>query len=185
MNIETLSLGQLQTNCYILSLDDPDTVVVIDPGDDIPALTRALRGRRAAGTLITHAHFDHILGLPALAGAPVYVHALDAEAMTDESLNCSGTPTAVPATDLVEEGSRIPLAGMAFTVLHTPGHTPGSVCYRCGEDLFTGDTLFVGGYGRTDLPGGSWEQLRASLVRLMGLHGVHIHPGHGQGGYIP
>ena len=85
----------------------------------------------------------------------------------------------------MEEGSRITLAGMAFTVLHTPGHTPGSVCYRCGEDLFTGDTLFVGGYGRTDLPGGSWEQLRASLVRLMGLHGVHIHPGHGQGGYIP
>lgn len=184
MNIQTLSLGPLETNCYILWQKDPQKVVLIDPGDDVPALQKALRGKTVAGVLITHAHFDHILGLPALAGAPIYVHALDAAAMTDESINCSDVPTEIPATHTVQEGDVIRLAGMDFTVLHTPGHTKGSVCYRCGEDLFTGDTLFVGGYGRFDLPGGDWRQLRDSLQRLMGLHGLRIYPGHGESGSI-
>lgn len=184
MHVETLPLGPLETNCYILWQQDRSRVAVIDPGDDAAALARALQGRTVEGVLITHAHFDHILGLPAVAGAPIYVHRLDAAAMTDERLNCSPKPTTIPATHLVEEGDAVPLLGASFTVLHTPGHTPGSVCYRCGQELFTGDTLFVGGYGRTDLPGGSWDQLRASLQRLMGLHGVNVYPGHGESGVI-
>ena len=186
-HIETLALGPLETNCYILWQDDPKQVVVIDPGDDIETLRRALRGRTVAGVLITHAHFDHILGLPAIEGAPIYVHALDERAMTDADVNCGpakGVENYIAATDTVEEGSQITLAGMTFTVLHTPGHTRGSVCYQCGDCLFTGDTLFVGGYGRTDLPGGSWEQLRASLQRLMALHGLRVYPGHGESGYM-
>lgn len=184
MQIQTIPLGPLQTNCYILEQEKANGVVVIDPGDDIPGLNRALAGRKVAGVLITHAHFDHILGLPALAGAPIYVHSLDAAAMTDERVNCSDSPTVIPATHTVEEGDTVTLGGLTFSVLHTPGHTVGSVCYRCGDDLFTGDTLFVGGYGRTDLPGGNWEQLIASLQRLMGLHGVRVYPGHGESGYI-
>ena len=184
-HIEVLPLGELQTNCYLVWDQDPERVVVVDPGDDIPALRRALQGREAAGVLITHAHFDHILGLPAVADKPIYVHALDAAAMTDPALNCSDRPTAVPATNTVEEGDTVSLGGLDFTVLHTPGHTPGSVCYRCGNDLFTGDTLFVGGYGRTDLPGGDWRQMGDSLRRLIELHGLVIHPGHGGSGRIP
>ena len=187
LHIEVLPLGPLETNCYLVSRPEtPEQVAVIDPGDDIAALRRALQGKTVAGVLITHAHFDHILGLPALAGKPIYVHALDAAAMTDAALNCGPRNPAryVPATDTVEEGSRVALAGMEFTVLHTPGHTPGSVCYRCGDDLCTGDTLFVGGCGRTDLPGGSWQALEGSLQRLMGLHGVRVYPGHGESGCI-
>ena len=184
MHIQTLPLGPLQTNCYLVCRQPGDPLVVIDPGDDIPALERALAGQAVAGVLLTHAHFDHILGLPAVAGASIYVHALDAAAMTDERINCSPKPTRIPATATAAEGDVISLGGLGFTVLHTPGHTPGSVCYRCGEELFTGDTLFVGGFGRTDLPGGSWEQLRQSLRRLIMLHGVRIHPGHGESGYI-
>lgn len=187
LNIQRITLGQLETNCYILWQEDPGTVVVIDPGDDIPTLTHTLGDRQVAGVLITHAHFDHILGLSALKGKPIYVHALDFDAMTDDEINCGprgGASPYVPATNAVAEGDQITLAGMTFTVLHTPGHTRGSVCYRCGEDLFTGDTLFVGGYGRTDLPGGSWPDLRKSLERLLQLHGVRVYPGHGESGYI-
>ena len=188
LNIQTLPLGELQANCYVLWGADPACVAVIDPGDGVFALERALRGKTVAGVLITHAHFDHILGLPALAGAPVYVHGQDAAAMTDDALNCCrlvGARAHVPATRTVAEGDVISLAGLDFTVLHTPGHTPGSVCYLCGEHLFTGDTLFVNGCGRTDLPGGSQSALSASLRRLMGLRGLRIHPGHGESGVLP
>ena len=86
----------------------------------------------------------------------------------------------MPATHLVHEGDVLHLAGMTFTVMHTPGHTPGGVCYQCGDDLFTGDTLFAPGYGRTDLPGGSWSDLVRSLRRLLHLPGnLHVYPGHG------
>lgn len=180
--IEKLPLGRLQTNCYIVYQNPSDGVVVIDPGDDAALLQSALAGRQVAAALITHAHFDHILGLPALGNVPVYVHALDAAAMTDAALNCAEQRLPhVPATHLVKEGDCLSLAGMTFHVLHTPGHTPGGVCYQCENALFTGDTLFAQGYGRTDLPGGSWSDLVHSLRRLLHMAGdVHVYPGHGE-----
>ena len=184
IHIQTLPLGALQANCYVVWGDDPGNVAVIDPGDDAATLQALLRGKTVAGALITHAHFDHILGLPALAGAPVYVHALDAAAMTDAHLSCAmyaGSVPRVAASHIVQEGDTISLAGLEFSVLHTPGHTPGGVCYLCENHLFTGDTLFAGGYGRTDLPGGDWNALRDSLRRLLALpKDLIIHPGHGE-----
>ena len=183
LNIETLPLGPLQANCYIVSGDDPSSVVVIDPGDDVAVLKNALRGRTVAGVLVTHAHFDHILGVPACAGAPIYVHKADADAMTDPVLNCAhwGREPRIAAGHTLQEGDEVALAGMRFAVMHTPGHTPGSVCFLCEDQLFSGDTLFVGGFGRTDLPGGSFEELRDSLRRLMTLDGkLRLRPGHGE-----
>ncbi len=180
MNIQTLQLGELQTNCYLVS-GDRDDVIVIDPGDDAAALLAALDGRHVAGVLITHAHFDHILGLSALPGAPIYVHEADAAAMTDPS-RCLARASRrlLPATHTVREGQVIPLSGIEFSVLHTPGHTPGSVCYQAGSALFSGDTLFSQGYGRTDLPGGSYSQLKKSLCRLLALsEPLRLYPGHG------
>ena len=158
--IQKLPLGRLQTNCYILCENPEDGVVVIDPGDDILLLQAALAD----------------FGVKRLG-----YEELDAPAMTDAVRNCAEDRLpAVPATHLVHEGDVLHLAGMTFTVMHTPGHTPGGVCYQCGDDLFTGDTLFAPGYGRTDLPGGSWSDLVRSLRRLLHLpSNLHVYPGHG------
>lgn len=182
LDIQTLVLGELQTNCYLVSLPGSNDVVVIDPGDDIAALKAALAGKNVCGVLITHAHYDHILGLPALKECPIYVHEEDAPALTDAARNCTPAHYAqpcIPATHTVQDGNVISLAGINFTVLHTPGHTLGSVCYQAGDVLFTGDTLFAHGYGRTDLYGGNFSQLMRSLRRVLRMH-VHIYPGHGE-----
>ena len=136
--------------------------------------------------LLTHAHFDHMLyARPWLKdGVKLYVHKLDAPALADPSLNLSGVVGAqltLPDADvLLEEGDCVEEAGIRFDVLHTPGHTPGSVCYRHEKTLFCGDTLFYQGYGRVDLAGGNSLQMALSLKRLLKLPGDTIcYPGHG------
>ena len=114
----------------------------------------------------------------------IIIHELDAPMLGDPELNAGmmllrHAITAPPATDLVKEGDELEIAGLKIRVLHTPGHTPGSVCYLIEGELFTGDTVFEHGYGRTDLPGGDEEQLAASLRRLMPMiRSMPIHPGH-------
>ena len=185
LQMRSLSVGELSTCCYIVWDDSADTCVVIDPGAEPERIRKACDGRKIEAILLTHGHFDHIGGVKELArdGAEIVIHRADAPMLTSPQLNASWLVgwhvTAPEATRTVREGDEIAFAGVTFTVLHTPGHTPGSVCYRAGEKLFTGDTLFHYGYGRTDLPGGSMAQLAESLRRLQAVaRECEIYPGH-------
>ena len=179
LNIKTLALGAYQTNCYLVWEEASDTCVVIDPGyqpDTVLSEAKKL-GKDIAAILLTHGHFDHVggvRGLVALTDCPVYLNEAD--------LSMPPQMTAGPLyyTHTYGEGDRLELAGLSFKVLHTPGHTPGSVCLLCENAMFSGDTLFWGSCGRTDLPGGSWATIRKSLLRLASLSGDYdVYPGHG------
>lgn len=186
MDIQTLTVGMIGTNCYILSNENARECAVIDPGDEAERIRRAAGGKRIAAILLTHGHFDHIGAVDALReeGTRVLIHPLDAPMLGNAELNASRgligrDITVSAAAEPVREGDRLMLAGIFFEVLHTPGHTPGGVCYLTGEHLFTGDTLFEHGWGRTDLPGGSRSDIMQSLRRLLPLAKKYaIHPGH-------
>ena len=176
LNIHTLVLGLYQVNCYVLHNADSDRCVVIDPGyspDKISAFLRE-KGLKLEAILLTHGHFDHVGGVKALAeNAKVYLH--DLERTMPQAL----TAGPLYATDTYP--SRFEIAGMDFTVLHTPGHTPGSVCLIVEDAMFSGDTLFAGSCGRTDLPGGDWATIQSSLKRLSCLPGDYrVFPGHAE-----
>lgn len=184
MNILTLTLGPLATNCYLVWADGSADAVVIDPAANAKKLLEALqtRGLGVKTIFLTHAHFDHIGALKTLraaTNAAVYVGEADKD---DPSRMCHDLLT---YTDTYQEGDCIEAAGLSFHVLSTPGHTPGSVCLLCEDALFSGDTLFAGSYGRTDFPGGSSAQMRTSLKRLAALPPqTRVLPGHGSGSTI-
>ena len=184
-HILPLTVGELATRCYVLWLEGRDDCLVIDPGAEAETIRRACGGKRIAAILLTHGHFDHIGAVRELMAADTVlaVHRLDAPLLSDPQANVSwmlGRSVTAPApTRLLEEGDEVEAAGMTLRVLHTPGHTPGGVCYELGENLFTGDTMFDRGYGRTDLPGCDEDALSRSLRRLMPLRRSHrIFAGH-------
>ena len=174
MNIQKLTLGLYQTNTYLLANDTE--AVVIDPGYEADTILDALAGKTLKAILLTHGHFDHVGAvreLVAETGCPVYLHEAD--------LTMPIQMTAGPLyyTNTYAEGDFVEAAGLSFKVLHTPGHTPGSVCLMCENALFSGDTLFWGSCGRTDFPGGSSAEMHASLKRLANLSGDYdVYPGH-------
>ena len=186
MQIDELTVGMVQTRCYILSKEGGQECIVIDPGAEAARIRKHIGDRKIAAILLTHGHFDHIGAVRELMdeGTKLVIHSLDAEMLGDPELNASAgligrKVTAPEATDTVKEGDELELAGLKVKVLHTPGHTPGSVCYEIEGELFTGDTLFDYGWGRTDLPGGSEAQMEASLRRLMPMvKGRAFYAGH-------
>lgn len=179
-NVHMLTLGNYQTNCYILHDDGSKNCCVIDPGYSGDLILDKLQelGLTLEAILLTHGHFDHVGAVRDLAAdtqCRVY--------LCPEDLTMPPAFTAGPLyhTHSYGEGDRLCLAGLDIQVLHTPGHTPGSVCLAVQDALFSGDTLFCGSCGRTDLPGGSWEALAGSLHRLAQLDKNYwVLPGHGE-----
>ncbi|MBE6978416.1 MAG: MBL fold metallo-hydrolase [Ruminococcaceae bacterium] len=178
LNIYNLQLGAYFTNCYIIHEADSETCCVIDPGaraDKVLALLQE-KGLRLEAILLTHGHFDHVGAVQDLAqktGCRVF--------LCEEDLTMPPNMTAGPLfyTDDYHEGDVLNLAGLQITVLHTPGHTPGSVCLVAEDAIFSGDTLFAASCGRTDLPGGDPAAIERSLRRLRDLAGDYrVFPGH-------
>lgn len=182
MEIRIVPVGALETNCYVLWQPGREDAVVIDPGDDAQKILDALAGKTVAAILLTHGHYDHTGALYAFPDAPIYLHEGDHAMLKNPRVSggqwADDNKPRREATETVVEGQILKLAGIVFQVMHTPGHTPGCVCYVVGTDIFTGDTLFDGDYGRTDLPGGSPQQMRQSIKRLLALHAYHAYPGH-------
>ena len=184
MKVKLLRVGPIGTNCYILEDDQTNLAAVIDPGDEPELIQEALEkeGVEVRYLLLTHGHYDHPTAVPALhrvyPQADIYIHQADANGAGSTLFPLTGE---VDDLKLYDEGDVIRLGDHEIQVLHTPGHSPGSVTLKVEDVLFTGDTLFAGSCGRTDLRGGSYEEILASLKRLGQLEGnFHVCPGHGE-----
>ena len=180
LQVHALTLGAYQVNCYIIHDEKSPSCCVIDPGYEADTIVDKLSqlGLTLEAILLTHGHFDHVGAVRDLAadtGCQVWLCADDLALPT----NLTAGPLCY--TNTYAEGTTLHLAGLDISVLQTPGHSPGSVCLLTENTLFSGDTLFAGSCGRTDLPGGSWEQMRSSLKRLSEIEAnLWVLPGHGE-----
>ena len=188
MKIVPICAESFGANTYLIV--SGRSALVVDPAVSVQAILSACQAEDASleGILLTHGHFDHILSLDTLRDTlpiPAYIHEADRVMLIDGTKNAFSTFFGKervwrPAEHGLTGGQSIPLGDEVITVLHTPGHTPGSVCYRCGDLLITGDTLFAEGYGRCDLWAGSLDLMRDSLTTLRFLpSNLTIYPGHG------
>ena len=184
MKVKVMQVGPIGTNCYILEDEGAKLAAVIDPGDEAEAIQEVVEGTgaRVEYILLTHGHYDHTTAVPALhrvwPQAKIYIHQADANGAGSRLFPLAGQ---VEELHYYGEGDSLPLGALTIQVMATPGHSPGGVTLRVGDVLFTGDTLFAGDCGRTDLRGGSYEEILASLKRLGQLEGnFHVCPGHGE-----
>lgn len=191
LKIDSYSLGPLQTNAYLLTNEELGKAIIIDPGMNPAALIRKIENLEIEAILLTHAHFDHMGGVDEirkLKGCPVYLHDLESDWLTSPKLNGSlmwsqvSPPLSTdPAEFDLAGGQQLELIGHQFAVYHTPGHSPGSVSFLIGDDLFSGDVLFRLGVGRTDLHGGRERDLFDSIHNTLFTlkDEVKVYPGHG------
>ncbi len=191
MDIETRVTGFIEENCYFATNPATRQTVVIDPGDGAPQLISRLRelDTTVVAYLLTHGHVDHLTALAGLSAAfpaPIHLHSRDAAWCFSDRNNLPGFYDAPEKPEspivLVQEGDSFEFAGSRWSVIETPGHTPGGICWKLedGHALFSGDTLFRGTAGRTDLPGGDSRALMRSLRKLASLpEDLVVYPGHG------
>lgn len=181
MLIKTIPVGQLETNCYVVTDEQTLDCAIIDPGDESNSILDYLESNhlRCRAILLTHGHYDHTGAADSLqeeTGATVYMNRLD------DRRNNPGFvfPYTLPENGKYYDGGDVvEVSGLRFEVIATPGHTRGGVTLRCGNALFTGDTLFKGSCGRTDLPGGDMDDQLESLKTLCSLPGDYeVYPGH-------
>ncbi|MBN2198415.1 MAG: MBL fold metallo-hydrolase [Candidatus Aminicenantes bacterium] len=190
MKYQTVVVGPLETNCYLVYCEETKECAVVDPGAEPDRIFLEISelGVTPVAILNTHGHLDHIganRDIKDHYGVPLWIHAADTFLLESEQnnelrfwLNAKDSP---PADRFLEEGQIIPVGRSSLRVLHTPGHTPGSVCFLGEKFLLSGDTLFCEGVGRTDLPGGSARQLEESIrSKILTLPDeLHVLPGHG------
>lgn len=187
MKIDAITVGVIHTNCYLLWDETADNAAaIIDPGCEAGRIMQRIKefGLHPKMILLTHGHFDHVLGVPDLLreypGLPVYI------TEADYPLAVTGGQFQAPmgeveSVSFYDEGDTVKLGNLTIEVLRTPGHTPGGVVLRVNDTLFTGDTLFPGSCGRTDFEGGSTVEMQQSLKRLEELDGNYtVYPGHMQ-----
>ena len=193
MNIEikTVVLGQVNTNCYFVWNTETKEGIIIDPADNADYIIEMVQKEQVTlkGIYLTHAHFDHMLAASLVAGAyraPVYCLAKEKEVAESTRLNLSdyfGCAYALVPDGVLQDGEVVQVAGMQMQVLHTPGHTKGSACYYFAEEgiLFSGDTLFLESVGRTDFPTGNSAVLAQSIKEKLYVlpEEVKVYPGHG------
>jgi len=190
VNVVQIPGGQFVENCYLVIDEAASACAVIDPGEQAGLILHKLRasGATPVGIWLTHAHIDHVLGVPELAaetGAPVYLHPDDRElydAVPDQAswFGLTAEPLPPPDRDLAA-GQRLTVGGLEFAVRHAPGHSPGHVVFAGHGAVFGGDVLFQGSIGRSDLPGGDFDTLIGSIERelLVLPDSTIVYPGHG------
>lgn len=185
MDYLRLPVGNYQANCCLV-FDNQNTAVVIDPGEEAARILRNIEENKLSvkAILLTHAHFDHIGAVKQVqkaTNAPLWVHEAEVPALTDRQFNMMPIPYSLSADRELHDGEQVTVGDLVFTVLHTPGHTAGSVCFMCEDTLFSGDTLFACGVGRTDFPSGDTRALWNSLKALSQLppH-TRVVAGHGE-----
>ncbi|GFI55166.1 putative protein [Clostridiales bacterium] len=193
MKVISIPSKGYESNCWLLLEEESGTFAVIDPSPDLEQILQSIRQRNLDPKnlqyiLLTHGHFDHILSVDLLrnaTGAPVLIHSGDESFLTNSEHNAYSILfhrelTMQPADKLLKDQDAIPFGNTTIHVMHTPGHTQGSVCYLADNILFTGDTLFDQDIGRTDLYGGNMEQLQTSLKAIAALPDNYtVYPGHG------
>ena len=186
INVKKFIVGPLQTNCYVITLNGSKEAFVIDPGFPDKSILEYIRNNNLEVKCIvnTHGHADHIAGNAQL-GYPVFIHEKDKDYLSNSMLNLSflaGFAVEGSVADtLLQEGDTIMLGDVGFEVIHTPGHTPGGICLKGNTMLFSGDTLFFEGIGRSDCPGGDNAAILASIEKKLLIldDTLKVFPGHG------